>query len=734
MIVHINYRFLPGIRILGELRPAHLIECCTDSIDSRHVCIAFLYPVAYFSFVFWSICRYMATSDLANELEKPSFSFDSSHTEAQVTTAVLRQLEDASTDIGTLATKCLGLLVNRVSEERLRSIITTLVDGMVNGKKDHQRDVSFLGLKTIISDIDQARAATLTGAAFAALLKGLRSNTADVASNSLDSLLSIVSLHGDAVGEEERDAAREVLTLEIDASRPGIRKRAIQCLASLAPFFSDEALHQWVDGVCNRLEAGLQVQNEDKENARATARVYVQALLSVTKSAGYRLKDQVSRALPLLFSWLERAREGSGMEVEGEGKDEDDEHSEDDLLRGGDDELLELCLSCLESLVRRSPSACRVYLMDGLMKACLQHLIYDPNYDQPAVDYGDQEYKVEGGEVKEMEVDGDEDEEEDEEEEEGEENDDEGEENDDDDDEESEVDEDDTSWKVRRAAAKLAAALISQYTDVLPEVYKRLARPLVARFNEREEAVRPDIYDAYIDLLHAVAASTSSSTINLLSCDVPRVTKTLACRMRRSHRASWAKSQGLVLRVAKELVITAPQAVAPKFKDLVPGILNALQDSTGPTGGSVGPSKAEALALTNVAFSVLPPKVCAPHVPALGPLVFLAAKDKFYTVSSEALKLCEKFVLLLESRSSGVEVDDSAAISRKVFDIVIDRLGASEVGQEVKEAAISCASVAVARLGDVMDGDAGKVSCKGGGGGGAEGGVLLETVSESDNL
>lgn len=649
----------------------------------------------------------MATSDLANELEKPSFSFDSSHTEAQVTTAVLRQLEDASTDIGTLATKCLGLLVNRVSEERLRSIITTLVDGMVNGKKDHQRDVSFLGLKTIISDIDQARAATLTGAAFASLLKGLRSNTADVASNSLDSLLSIVSLHGDAVGEEERDAAREVLTLEIDASRPGIRKRAIQCLASLAPFFSDEALHDWVDGVCNRLEAGLQVQSEDKENARATARVYVQALLSVTKSAGYRLKDQVSRALPLLFSWLERAREGSGMEVEGEGNDEDDDYSEDDLLRGGDDELLELCLSCLESLVRRSPSACRAYLMDGLVKACLQHLVYDPNYDQPAVDYGDQEYKVEGGE-EEMEVDEDEDEGD------GADHDGEGEgeeeDDDDDEEEESEVDEDDTSWKVRRAAAKLAAALISQYTDMLPEVYKRLARPLVARFNEREEAVRPDIYDAYIDLLHAVAASASSSTIKLLSCDVPRVTKTLSCRMRRSHRASWAKSQGLVLRVAKELVITAPQAVARRFKDLVPGILAALQDSTGPTGGSIGPSKAEALALTNVAFSVLPPKVCAAHVPALAPLVFLAAKDKYYTVSSEALKLCEKFIPLLDSRSSGVKVDDSAAISRKVFDIVIDRLGASEVGQEVKEAAISCASVAVARLGDVMDGDAGKVS------------------------
>ena len=47
----------------------------------------------------------MATSDLANELSKPTFAFDHAGTETQVTTVVLDQLDDQSGDISSLANK-----------------------------------------------------------------------------------------------------------------------------------------------------------------------------------------------------------------------------------------------------------------------------------------------------------------------------------------------------------------------------------------------------------------------------------------------------------------------------------------------------------------------------------------------------------------------------------------------------------------------------------------------------
>lgn len=47
----------------------------------------------------------MATSDLANELAKDSFRFDSPASEKQVSDVVLTQLEDSSGDISGLAVK-----------------------------------------------------------------------------------------------------------------------------------------------------------------------------------------------------------------------------------------------------------------------------------------------------------------------------------------------------------------------------------------------------------------------------------------------------------------------------------------------------------------------------------------------------------------------------------------------------------------------------------------------------
>lgn len=49
--------------------------------------------------------RYMATSDLANELAKDTFRFDSPSSEKQVSDVVLTQLEDTSGDISGLAVK-----------------------------------------------------------------------------------------------------------------------------------------------------------------------------------------------------------------------------------------------------------------------------------------------------------------------------------------------------------------------------------------------------------------------------------------------------------------------------------------------------------------------------------------------------------------------------------------------------------------------------------------------------
>lgn len=65
-------------------------------------------------------------------------------------------------------------------------------------------------------------------------------------------------------------------------------------------------------------------------------------------------------------------------------------------------------------------------------------------------------------------------------------------------------DDDDSSWKVRRSAAKCLVAIISNYTDLLRSLYLKIRPLLVSRFKEREESVKLDVFNAFIELLHQV--------------------------------------------------------------------------------------------------------------------------------------------------------------------------------------------------------------------------------------
>jgi cullin-associated NEDD8-dissociated protein 1 len=62
-------------------------------------------------------------------------------------------------------------------------------------------------------------------------------------------------------------------------------------------------------------------------------------------------------------------------------------------------------------------------------------------------------------------------------------------------------DDDDVSWKVRRSASKVLAALIETRHDLLSQIYQTVAPALISRFKEREESVRVDVLQTFIVLL-----------------------------------------------------------------------------------------------------------------------------------------------------------------------------------------------------------------------------------------
>lgn len=70
-------------------------------------------------------------------------------------------------------------------------------------------------------------------------------------------------------------------------------------------------------------------------------------------------------------------------------------------------------------------------------------------------------------------------------------------------------DDDDMSWKVRRSSIKCLEALIHTRRDLLLSFYSSICPALLARFKEREENVRADVFAAFSTLLRQTRVGSS---------------------------------------------------------------------------------------------------------------------------------------------------------------------------------------------------------------------------------
>jgi cullin-associated NEDD8-dissociated protein 1 len=98
--------------------------------------------------------RFMATSDLMNDLQKESIKLDDD-SERRIVKGVLKLLEDTNGEVQNQAVKCLGPLVNKVKEPQIEIICDTLCSNCTNMSKDAEqlRDISSSGLKTVIASL-----------------------------------------------------------------------------------------------------------------------------------------------------------------------------------------------------------------------------------------------------------------------------------------------------------------------------------------------------------------------------------------------------------------------------------------------------------------------------------------------------------------------------------------------------------------------------------------------------
>jgi len=584
--------------------------------------------------------RFMATNDLMSELQKDSIKLDDD-SERKVVKMLLRLLEDKNGEVQNLAVKCLGPLVNKVKEYQVETIVDALCGNMVS-EKEQLRDISSIGLKTVISELPLASSALaanvckrITGKLSSAIEK---QEDVSVQLEALDILSDLLSRFG-ALLISFHPTILAALLPQLSSPRQAVRKRTIVALSHLVMSCNQSLYSKLID----HLLEGL---NQKTNNN--TTRTYIQCVAAICRQAGHRFGEHIERVMPLLVHYSSKE----------------------------DDELREYCLQACEAFVQRCPKEITPHVTT-ITELCLNYMTYDPNYN-----YDDGDMDGDGG----METE------------------EEGGEDEDANDEYS--DDDDMSWKVRRAAAKCLEAVISTRRDLLPELYRIVSPALIARFKEREENVKSDIFHAYMALLKQTRPSAGSSLdpncmeqedapLCLLQAQVPALVKAIHIQMKERS----IKTRQDCFALLKELVSVLPGAVTNHVPALIPGIQYSLGDKN--TSSNM---KIDTLSFVHCLLTTHPPEVFHQHMNVLIPPIIAAVADSFYKITAEALLVLQQLVKVIRPLDSPSSFD-FAPFTHDLYLCTLVRLKAADIDQEVKERAISCMGQIICNLGDYLKGE-----------------------------
>ncbi|RDX84693.1 Cullin-associated NEDD8-dissociated protein 1 [Mucuna pruriens] len=543
--------------------------------------------------------RYMATSDLLNELSKATFKADAD-LEVKLTNIIIQQLDDAAGDVSGLA----------VTEPRVVEMTSKLCDKLLNGKDQH-RDIASIALKTVVAEVSTpSLAQSILHTLTPQLIKGITGPGmgSEIKCESLDILCDVLHKFGNLMASDHELLLSSLLS-QLSSNQASVRKKTVACIASLSSSLSDDLLAKATVEVVTNLK--------NKVAKSEMIRTNIQMIGALSRAVGYRFGPHLGDTVPVLIDYCTNASEN-------------------------DEELREYSLQALESFLLRCPRDISVYC-DEILHLTLEYLSYDPNFTDN------------------MEEDTD----------------DEGLEEEEDDESANEyTDDEDVSWKVRRAAAKCLAALIVSRPEILSKLYDEACPKLIDRFKEREENVKMDVFNTFIELLR----QTGNVTKGQIDANEMRQVANVGA-----------------FSVLKELVVVLPNCLADHIGSLIPGIEKALNDKS-----STSNLKIEALTFTRLVLSSHSPDVFHPYIKALSAPVLSAVGERYYKVTAEALRVCGELVRVVRPNIEGSGFDFRPYV-HPIYSGIMSRLINQDQDQEVKECAISCMGLIVSTFGDHLN-------------------------------
>ncbi|XP_075501897.1 cullin-associated NEDD8-dissociated protein 1 [Primulina tabacum] len=305
--------------------------------------------------------RYMATSDLLNELNKEGFKLDVD-LEAKLSNIVIQQLDDAAGDVSGLAVKCLVPLVKKIREQQVLEMTNKLCDKLLDGKEQH-RDIASIALKTIVGEVPSPSIAQSVLVSISPkLIRGITAlgMSTEIKCECLDIICDVLQKYGNVMASDH-EVLLGALLPQLSLNQASVRKKAVSSIASLSSSLSDDLLAKATVEVVRLLKS--------KATKSEITRTNIQMIGALSRAVGYRFGPHLGDTVPILIGYCNNASEN-------------------------DEELREYSLQALESFLLRCPRDISSYC-DQILRLTLEFLSYDPNFTDNMEEDTDEESCVE---------------------------------------------------------------------------------------------------------------------------------------------------------------------------------------------------------------------------------------------------------------------------------------------------------------------------------------------------
>eukprot|EP00299_Pterocystis_sp_00344_P020314 c9966_g1_i2.p1 GENE.c9966_g1_i2~~c9966_g1_i2.p1 ORF type:complete len:1235 (+),score=329.41 c9966_g1_i2:37-3741(+) len=585
--------------------------------------------------------RYMAVSDLAQEFEKRSVRLDG-NLENKITSQLLKLLEDKSADVQGLTVQCIGSYLPVASESTVNKVIGDLLTNVLQTSKggEAKRDISVLALKTAVPCLPQTESSVpIIRKNLPAILSALNSQISVETKMECLEVVQGIAQRFPQQVAVEHGRMFEILFPLLSSDRSVLRKRVISCLATISPSLSIDLFDKLIQHSIATIEGGNPKQ----------VKTSMQLIVALSSIAGHRFSSHVNKLVELMMKHLANPPEEVDEDIS---------------------EMIESCLSALQSFTQRCPKEMENHI-SVVSDVALRYLKFDPNY----VDDDDGNDPM---------------------------SEDEPSDNDNEYDEGSD-DPGDGSWKIRRAACKVISAVIFGRPDKLSQFGGSFASALLARFSEREESVRLDVFNTFVDL---VRQSLNLSTV--YNGD-QKLTQILTSHLDVAVKAISKQLRDKSVKVRCGVFVVAAELCRVRSGDelwvIQPAVLSAehvLADKN-----SQSALKIDALRFLNAFFRHIRHGTHFQYaqqlhtiLQSLVPTLSKTIKERYFKISVLALDLAFEIVHTLYHFNM-----DASTFLVPLYDVVLANFAVMEQDSEIKGRAMLCMGALIALFGQQLGSD-----------------------------